>query len=56
MVIIAELETRKMFSTGFITLRVTAKPINDGGCDQLSKTFQDREAFSFATQTRHFPI
>ena len=41
-----------MFSTVFITLSLIAKPINDGGCDQLSETFQDREAFSFLTQTR----
>jgi len=41
-----------MFSTVFITLSLIAKPINDGHCDQLSETFQDREAFSFSTQTR----
>ena len=41
-----------MFSTVFITPSLIAKPINDGGCDQLSETFRDREAFSFSTQTR----
>ena len=41
-----------MFSTVFITLILIAKPINDGDCDHLSETFQDREAFSFSTQTQ----
>ena len=41
-----------MFSAVFITPSPIAKPINDGGCDQLSETFRDREAFSFSTQTR----
>ena len=56
MVIIAELETRKMFSTVFITLRVTAKPIKMVVVISYQKHFKIVKPFHLRHKPAIFPF